>query len=104
MEKSFEQKSRYMKNPDVVVREEDEDGALIFNPDTDQIRVINPTGFFIWNLCDGGNDLTGIILAVKESFKDVPDDKVFRDVEEYIGDMVEAGFIGIVKENEKPDA
>lgn len=94
MEKTSYDLNRYMKNPDVVVREEDEDGALIFNPDTDQIRVLNPTGFFIWNLCDGSNDLNGMILAVKNTFRDVPDDQVSGQVEEYIEDMLNSGFIG----------
>jgi len=39
--------SRYLCNPDVVLREEDEDGGLLFNPDTNQIRVLNHTGLFI---------------------------------------------------------
>jgi len=41
----------YSQNPDVVLREEP-DGALLFNPDTNQIRVINTTGLFIWRACD----------------------------------------------------
>ena len=98
MEKTSYDLNRYMKNPDVVVREEDEDGALIYNPDTDQIRVLNPTGFFIYQLCDGSNDLNGIILAVKNTFKDVPDDQVSSQVGEYIDDMLNSGFIGILEE------
>ena len=98
MEKTSYDLNRYMKNPDVVVREEDEDGALIYSPDTDQIRVLNPTGFFIYQLCDGSNDLNGIILAVKNTFKDVPDDQVSSQVGEYIDDMLNSGFIGILEE------
>ena len=49
--------SRYLCNPDVVLREEDEDGGLLFNPDTNQIRVLNHTGLFIWKLCDGSHNL-----------------------------------------------
>ena len=46
-----------IRNPDVVLREEDPSGALLFNPDTNQIRVINGTGLFIWKHCDGKHDL-----------------------------------------------
>ena len=36
---------RYLVNPDVSCREDDlTEGALIFNPDTSGILVINPTG------------------------------------------------------------
>jgi hypothetical protein len=37
----------YLRNPDVVLREEDPDGGLLFNPDTNQVKVI--TGNF-WPL------------------------------------------------------
>ena len=98
MEKTSNKLYRYMKNPDVVVTEEDEDGALIFNPDTDQIRVLNHTGFFIWQLCNGTSDQAGIISAVQESFGAVPEDQVSKQVEEFINEMVTAGFIGTVEE------
>lgn len=51
--KSTPGKVSLLRNPDVVLREEDPDGALLFNPDTNQIRVINTTGLFIWKHCDG---------------------------------------------------
>jgi hypothetical protein len=35
------------------MREEDPDGGLLFNPDTNSMRVINNTGLFVWKLCDG---------------------------------------------------
>ena len=91
--------SRYIQNPDVVLKEEDTDGALIFNPDTDQIRVLNPTGFFIWKLCDGSRDMDGITLALKEFFEAVPEDQVSRQVKEFVDEMVEAGFIGTVEDD-----
>ena len=90
--------SLYMRNPDVAVTEEDSDGALIFNPDTDQIRVLNQTGFFIWKLCNGDNDKTGIISAVKNSFGAVPEDEICQQVESFIDEMVKSGFIGTVEE------
>jgi hypothetical protein len=31
-------KCSLIRNPDVILREEDPDGALLFNPDTNQIR------------------------------------------------------------------
>jgi len=98
MEKTLDQTQKYMTNPDVVLREEDEDGALIYNPDTDQIKVINPTGLFIWQQCDGSKDLTGIISAMQESYDEVPEDEVSEQVEKFIDDMVKTGFIGTVED------
>ncbi len=88
---------RYIRNPDVVLREEDADGGLIFNPDTDQIRVLNTSGLFIWKLCDGSRDLPGLVSAIHESFDSVPEDQVVKQVTEFIDDMTAAGFIGVVE-------
>ncbi|MBW1768040.1 MAG: PqqD family peptide modification chaperone [Deltaproteobacteria bacterium] len=90
---------QYIQNPDVILKEEDTDGALIFNPDTDQIRVLNPTGFFIWQLCDGSRDLDGITLAVNNFFEAVPRDQVSGQVKEFVNEMVAAGFIGTVEDD-----
>ena len=100
MEETSDRSGRYMTNPDVVLREEDEDGALIYNPDTDQIKVINPTGLFIWQQCDGSKDLAGIVSAMKESYDEVPEDEVTEQVEKFINDMVNTGFIGTVEEEQ----
>ena len=98
MQKTSTQSPRYLRNPDVVIHEEDPDGALVFNPDTDQIKVLNQTGFFIWQLCDGSYDMESIIARVKETFDEIPEDQVSVQVEDYVNEMVSAGFIGIVEE------
>ena len=88
----------YITNPDVVLREEDPDGALLFNPDTNQIRVLNSTGIFIWKLCDGSRDAPAIITALQESFERVPEDEVAQHVREFIDDMLASSFIGTVQD------
>jgi len=88
----------YIRNPDVVLREEDADGALLFNPDTNQIRVLNTTGLFVWKLCDGSQGQPGFVAAMHESYDQVPEDQVTAQVAEYIDEMVAAGFIGTVVE------
>ena len=98
MQKTSTQPPRYFRNPDVVIHEEDPDGALVFNPDTDQIKVLNQTGFFVWQLCDGSHDMQGIVSSVRGSFDSVPEDQVSAQVEDYVNEMVSAGFIGIVEE------
>jgi Coenzyme PQQ synthesis protein D (PqqD) len=87
--------SHYLCNPDVVLREEDEDGGLLFNPDTNQIRVLNHTGLFIWKLCDGSRGLTNILEALREAYEEVPEEQVDHQVKNFIDEMVANGFIGI---------
>jgi antirestriction protein ArdC len=89
---------RYIKNPDVIVKEEDEDGALAFNPDTDKIIVLNHTAHFILEQCNGLNDMQNIVQAVKDNFDDVPEKNMSSQVEEYVEKMLSSGFIGTAGE------
>ena len=84
---------RYIINPDVVLRKEGSEGALLFNPDTDQMSVLNQTALFILNLCDGTHDLAGIVAAMMEAYEDTPEDQVAEQIVEYIEDMSSSGFI-----------
>lgn len=90
-----DEKSLFVRNPDVILREEDPDGALLFNPDTNQIRVINPTGLFIWKHCDGKNDLPAIVSALKKAFDGVPEKEVDNEVKAFVDDMKANGFLGV---------
>jgi hypothetical protein len=93
--KTISGKVSLIRNPDVVLREEDPDGALLFNPDTNQIRVINATGLFIWKHCDGKKDLPAIVSALKKTFAKVPETEVEEQVKAFIDDMKANGFIGM---------
>lgn len=95
---TIEVSPRYLVNPDVVLREEDPDGGLLFNPDTNQIRVLNHTGLFIWKVCDGKHDIKEIIKGIQETYDGVPEDQVADQVRTYVDEMVASGFIGIIKE------
>jgi len=88
----------YINNPDVVLREEDQYGGLLFNPDTNNIRVLNQTGLFIYKQCNGKNNLTTIVTAVQTEFDQAPADQVTDQVRGFIDEMVSAGFIGMVEE------
>jgi hypothetical protein len=87
--------SRYLCNPDVVLREEDDDGGLLFNPDTNRIRVLNHTGLFIWKLCDGSRNLENIATALREAYDEIPEEQVDHQVKEFVDEMIANGFIGI---------
>ncbi len=94
----MDDQARYLRNPDVALREEDEDGGLLFNPDTNQIKVLNPTGLFIWQQCDGTHGAAEIAQAIRDAFDEVPEDQITQDVDEFIEGMVQSGFLGTVQE------
>jgi hypothetical protein len=91
--------TNFLRNPDVVLREEDPDeGALLFNPDTNQVKVINTTGLFIWQQCGVARTLDEIVAEVQKGFDDVPSEQVAQDVQEFVDGMLASGFIGTVVE------
>jgi hypothetical protein len=94
-------KDSLIRNPDVLLREEDPEGALLFNPDTNQIRVINSTGLFIWKHCDGKNDLPAIVSALKKVFAGVPEKEVDGQVKDFVDDMRSNGFLGIPEQKRR---
>ncbi len=88
----------FLQNPDVVLREEDPDeGGLLFNPDTNQVKVINTTGLFIWEKCSIARTLEEIVSEVQKGFEDVPLEQVAQDVREFVDGMQASGFIGTVE-------
>jgi len=90
---------RYLANPDVSCREEGPDGALLFNPDTDAILVINPTGLLIWKALSRPRTQDELVAHLLENCEDVPTDRVATDVEEFLQTLQPGGFIGEVLEN-----
>ena len=89
--------SRYLCNPDVVLREEDEDGGLLFNPDTNQLKVLNSTGLFIWKQLIKPQELSVVLAAIQQAFEDVPPDEVLADAQSFLQDLMQSGFIGTVE-------
>jgi len=89
---------RYKRNPDVTLREEDpQEGGLLFHPDTNQVKVLNPTGLLIWQQCDGAHAVSEIVAALQTTFEDAPADAIAQDVQEFLDDMVTSGFISPVE-------
>ena len=73
----------YVTNPVVSCREEGPDGALLFNPDTDQVLVINPTGLLIWRALAEPHTQAEVIAVLKEKCHHIPEEMVQQDVSEF---------------------
>jgi hypothetical protein len=78
---------------ETVIREED-DGAFIFDPVTDELSAVNETGLLVLRQIDGKRTLVDIINTVASEFSEVEPDGIRRDVEAFIEGLVNRGLIG----------
>jgi hypothetical protein len=76
-------------NPVVSCRIEGEEGALLFNPDTDSTLLINPTGILVWNFIGQTRTVEEIVEYVTRSYTSCPDPASLRkDIESFVTDLV----------------
>ncbi len=83
----------YLRNPDIALREEDESGSLLFNPDSGEVLVINDTGRFIWDLCEDGATVERIVVEFNRAYEDISENLV-EDINDYLTIMTKGGFVG----------
>jgi hypothetical protein len=84
---------------DVSCREEGPDGALLFNPDTDEVLVVNVTGSLIWQALAEPRTPQQVVAALVEQCDNVPADQVAQDVNEFIEQLLAKEFVNIYQGN-----
>jgi SynChlorMet cassette protein ScmD len=87
------QTDRPITNPIVVLREEFDDWAILFNPDTAAAVGINPVGVAVWKQIDGKRSLKEITQEIKTSFEEAPE-AVFEEISTFVDKLAEAGYVG----------
>jgi hypothetical protein len=91
----------YIANPDVSCREEAPgEGAILFNPDTDKVLVVNPTGLVLWRALEEARTQDGLVAYLMEHCEGVPADEVDADVLAFLQMLQPGGFVGEVLESE----
>ena len=80
-------------NPLAVLREEFDDWAVLFNPDTAEAVGLSPVGVAVWKQLDGRRSLEQIVRALEDDFSDVPEEAL-QHVQEFIAQLSTCGFIG----------
>lgn len=92
------QTDRPIASPIVVLREEFDDWAVLFNPDTADAVGTNPVGVAVWKLMTGRRNIEDIVSEIKNSFEDTPDAAV-KEVAAFINTLAEWGFVGLELES-----
>lgn len=88
----MDKKTTYLRNPDVALRDEDQSGSMLFNPDTGEVLVINETGRFIWDLCANWSSIDEMALRFHDAFENLPEN-LFEEVSRFVTVMAKGGFI-----------
>jgi SynChlorMet cassette protein ScmD len=77
----------------VVLREEFDDWAVLFDPDTGSGFGINPIGVAIWKLLDGQHSVEDILKELHDRCETVPDEAE-QHVRDFIHALVGRGLAG----------
>ena len=80
-------------NPSVVLREEFDDWAVLFDPDTGDGYALDPVSVYIWKRLDGKHTLPAIVAELRRDCEDVPVEAE-QHSESFIEDLVKHGLAG----------
>lgn len=85
--------SKPVANPLLVLREEFDDWAVLFDPDTGNAFGMNPVSVFIWKHLDGEHTLNDIMGKLQRECPNAPEGAEAH-VKEFIGDLLARGLAG----------
>jgi hypothetical protein len=80
-------------NPDIVMREEGKE-ALIFDPSTGSIKVMNYVGKLVWKLVNGKNSMEEIEKHLIKKFKDTKPQIIRNDLDKFLKNLQKLGYLG----------
>ncbi len=80
-------------NTQTVFREEIDDWAVLFDPDTGDSFGLNPVSAFIWKHLDGKHTLDDILAEMRKGCKDVPDE-AGEHMKTFVEELISKGYAG----------
>lgn len=90
-------------NPVVVLREEFDDWAVLFNPDTADAVGTNPVGVAVWKRMDGKKSFAEIVAEIQDGFEGVPP-SVTKEIDAFVNTLSTFGFAGLELDRKAADA
>ena len=87
-------KEIYTRNQVVVLREEFDDWAVLYNPDNAEAVGTNPIGVEIWKNLDGKRSVGDIITGIKQEYNNVSKN-ADTEIHDFIQELLQHGLIGI---------
>ena len=87
------EENKPVSNPLVVLREEFDDWAILFDPDSGNAFGLNPVGVFTWKRLDGQHTIRDILNSLRENCEDVSDEAEDH-LKDFIQELLDQGLAG----------
>lgn len=84
---------RAVRNDSIVLREEFDDWAILFDPESGLGFGMNPVAVMVWKHLDGRRTVAEIFEIIAGHFSDVPEN-ARDDIYEFINDLLDKGYAG----------
>lgn len=88
------ERDKPIANPSIVLREEFDDWAFLFDPDSGDTMGLNPIGVFVWKHLDGSHNVEDIVKDLQNNCEAVPDEAKDH-LRDFIKGLVERGLAEI---------
>ena len=80
-------------NPLAVFRQEMDDNAILFNPESGEIFALNPTGRVIWQALAEGLDRDAVLDKLAEKCRTPLPPEAAQDLDEFLAALKRKGFL-----------
>lgn len=97
--KKTKRHKKIIANPSIVLREETDDWALLYDPDSNDTFGLNPVGVLVWKQLNGHKTIEEILENVHTHCANVHKD-VGSHVQEFIAHLLEKGLALETEETE----
>ena len=85
--------SKPVANPTVVFREEFDDWAVLFDPETGAAFGMSPVSALVWKSLDGRRTISDILMEVNQKCQNVPDEAESH-IKEFVQSLLDRGLAG----------
>ena len=90
----MDENTRLLARSDLIVREEGDEGeALVFDPQTEKIKVLNHTGLLLWGWCDGTHTAPELVTMLSERFGSMAPEILKDDVYRFVQELLNMEFL-----------
>ena len=100
LQQNVTMQTKLVVNPNMVLREEDDDFSILFDPDSGSVRILNQTATTIWKSLDGQRTVSDITKILVPQFDDVDADAEDQ-VLELLNELFQIGAVGTITELSK---